>query len=180
MVSHVPGSVVSCVPGSVVSHVPYDTTHAHLISLCGMTNNPSHLAGVLANCRLVIGVDTGPLQVATMIGTQCLGIYYGSMHYRETGPYGDGHVVITPDDPDYPCHERQMDRSPEKYANVVPAQVVIDTARAMLMDESIPDPNGFRIFRSRIGNTGLEWDEIGSEPVVSEFEYGQLDDARLA
>jgi ADP-heptose:LPS heptosyltransferase len=139
-----------------------------------MTDSPAHLAGVLANCRLIIGVDTGPLHVAAMIGKPCLGIYYGSMHFRETGPYGDGHVVITPDDPDYPCHEREMDQSPEKYADLIPAHVVIETAGAMLTDEAIPDFNGFRIFRSRTGNGVLEWDEINDRYLHSDILEGGL------
>jgi len=132
-----------------------------IVSLCGQTQDPAQLAAVLSCCRLAIGVDTGPLHVAAMVGTKCMGVYFGSMNYRETGPYGEENYVVVPDDPAYPCHERDMDLSPEKYMNQVPAQAVIETARSILTGSHDYEPvEGVSVYRSFITAGGLEWERI--------------------
>lgn len=130
---------------------------ARVVSLCGRTDNFTTLAGVLSRCRLVIGVDTGPLHLSAMMGNRCLGIYYGSMHFRETGPYGPGNVVIIPDDPDYPCHERDMEAHPERFVAAVPADAVVNTARWILLDEPVKQRPDVRIYRSMFQMDGLGW-----------------------
>lgn len=130
-----------------------------IVSLCGKTN-PAELAGVLSLSRLAVGVDTGALHVAAMTGTKCLGIYYGSMHFRETGPFGDGNVVVVPDDPEYPCHEREMDKNPERYLYSVPPKLVSDTAIAMLSKNEVTPVSENRIFRSNLHGYNLKWQEF--------------------
>ena len=133
-----------------------------VVSLCGRTNDSAVLAGVLSCCRLTIGVDTGPLHIAAMVGTDCLGIYYGSMNFRETGPYGSGHVVITPDDPDYPCHEREMEINPQKYIDAIPPDNIIRIAQDMLHGDSISllAGVGVNVFSSSLGVEGLIWEDV--------------------
>ncbi|MBI4697839.1 MAG: glycosyltransferase family 9 protein [Nitrospirae bacterium] len=65
--------------------------------------NLDELAGLLKRCDLFISNDTGPLHIATAVGTTTINISLASVHFRETGPYGDGHYVIAPDVPCYPC-----------------------------------------------------------------------------
>lgn len=63
--------------------------------------------GVLAGADLVIGVDTGPLHWAAAVGTRVLGLYFGEAGFHDTGPYGDGHLVLAPDCSEYPCHPQR-------------------------------------------------------------------------
>lgn len=72
------------------------------LNLIGKTNI-NELVGLLNRCNLFISNDTGPLHIATALGITTINISLASVHFRETGPYGEGHYVITPDIPCYPC-----------------------------------------------------------------------------
>ncbi|MGH7181696.1 MAG: glycosyltransferase family 9 protein [Nitrospiraceae bacterium] len=58
----------------------------------GRTTLPQ-LATVLTRCHWVVGADTGPLHLATAVGTQAMGFYFSRARVHETGPYGQGHWV---------------------------------------------------------------------------------------
>ncbi|MBN2713155.1 MAG: glycosyltransferase family 9 protein [Planctomycetes bacterium] len=51
------------------------------------------LAALLKKAAIFVGSDTGPLHIATAVGTPCVGLY-GPMPWERNGPYGDGHVAI--------------------------------------------------------------------------------------
>ncbi len=72
------------------------------VNLVGKTG-VGELAGVLKKCRLFISNDTGPLHVATLAGTKVIDISMANVHFRETGPYGEGHYVIQADLACSPC-----------------------------------------------------------------------------
>ncbi len=146
-----------------------------VVNFCGKTD-PAGLAGLLFQCRLAIGTDSGPLHVAAMVGTKCLGLYYGSMFFRQTGPYGPSHTVIAPDQPGYPCSEEEMTSFPAKFTPPSP-RFAAEIASAILSGEdrhsclSISDgrigvPNGWRVLKSSSGRNGLHWNRIeGSHDV---------------
>ncbi len=50
---------------------------------------------------LFIGVDSGPMHMATAVGTKVIALF-GAARPEAVGPYGDGHVVITKQD-NFPC-----------------------------------------------------------------------------
>jgi ADP-heptose:LPS heptosyltransferase len=58
----------------------------------GRTTLPQ-LMTLLARCRWVVGADTGPLHLATTLGSRALGFYFARARVHETGPYGKGHWV---------------------------------------------------------------------------------------
>ena len=58
----------------------------------GRTTLPQ-LATVLKRCHWAVGADTGPLHLATAVGTQAMGFYFSRARVHETGPYGRGHWV---------------------------------------------------------------------------------------
>lgn len=53
----------------------------------------SQLATLLKRCHWAVGADTGPLHLATAVGTQAMGLYFSRARVHETGPYGNGHWV---------------------------------------------------------------------------------------
>lgn len=53
----------------------------------------SQLMRLLHRCQWVIGADTGPLHLGTLVGTRALGWYFSRARLHETGPYGEGHWV---------------------------------------------------------------------------------------
>ncbi len=72
------------------------------LNLIGRTDM-RELATLLKRCNLFISNDTGPLHVATAVGTKTINISLASVHFRETGPYGEGHYVIGAEIPCSPC-----------------------------------------------------------------------------
>ncbi|MCP4153997.1 MAG: glycosyltransferase family 9 protein, partial [bacterium] len=73
-----------------------------VINLVGATTI-TRLPGILKKCALLISNDTGPAHIASAVGTKVLGIYFASAYFAETGPYGDGNVVIQTQMPCLPC-----------------------------------------------------------------------------
>jgi len=63
------------------------------------------LAALLAHCRLVLGVDSGPLHLAVAVGTPTVHLY-GPVDSRTFGPWGDPawHIVLTSDMDCIPCN----------------------------------------------------------------------------
>lgn len=63
-----------------------------LIDLVGRTTLPQ-LAAVLARARGLLSPDSGPVHVATAVGTPTIGLYAVS-NVRRTGPYGHEHWCV--------------------------------------------------------------------------------------
>ncbi len=61
-------------------------------NLAGKTT-PAQLAAVLAQCDLLIGIDSGPMHVAAAMGRPVVGLF-GPSDPGRTGPMGEGHEVI--------------------------------------------------------------------------------------
>jgi len=76
----------------------------NVLDLTGKTNL-DELAGVLSAADLLIGTDSGPLQLAAAVGTGCLGLYFASALMHETGPQGEGHIIVQAEPECSPCLE---------------------------------------------------------------------------
>ena len=74
--------------GAVLSHLPNP-----IQNLCGQTS-VAEMASVLEHCDLLISNDTGAVHIASAVGTRCIGIYGASAWFRETAPWGTGHLVV--------------------------------------------------------------------------------------
>ncbi|VAX29995.1 hypothetical protein MNBD_NITROSPIRAE03-722 [hydrothermal vent metagenome] len=72
------------------------------LNLIGRTDL-RELVALLKRCNLFISNDTGPLHIATAVGTRTINISLASVHFRETGPYGEGHYVVGAELPCSPC-----------------------------------------------------------------------------
>lgn len=79
-----------------------ELTKTRPLNLIGKTDL-REVAALLKRCCLLISNDTGPLHIATAVGTRVVGIFLSTAHFRETGPYGEGHYVIEADIPCSPC-----------------------------------------------------------------------------
>lgn len=77
---------------------------AHVRNLAGRTSL-RQLAAVIGRCDMMVSGDTGPLHVATLIGTPTVSVY-GPTSPRRTGPYGRGHLVLYKELPCSPCNRR--------------------------------------------------------------------------
>jgi len=125
-------------------------------NFCSETTLPE-LAALLQRARLVVGVDTGPLHLAAMAGAKCLGLYFGSMFYRQTGPYGDGHLVLIPQRRDYPCCEAEMARHPTQFEADLLPEDLMQTMNLRVFQNKAPNLKSARLLCSSLHKNGLDW-----------------------
>jgi ADP-heptose:LPS heptosyltransferase len=78
-----------------------------VIDLVGKTQMLD-LPGLLKSCDLLVSNDTGTIHIAAAVGTRALGIYFSTAYFAETGPYGEGHVILQAELPCCPCNPREM------------------------------------------------------------------------
>lgn len=63
-------------------------------------------AAILSQCDILVSGDTGPLHLATAVGTRVIGLF-GAADPRRTGPIGRQHTVVQPDLACVPCRKRR-------------------------------------------------------------------------
>lgn len=133
------------------------------------------LVALLADCRLLLTNDTGPMHLAVGVGTPVVDLSVGHVDFRETGPYGPGHWVVQPELDCAPCgfqqvcaHQSCKDRiSTERMAELLWHVLGVGERPAV-------DP-GFRLYQS-----GVDEDQLGTFRLVGGTEdqgvawYGQF------
>lgn len=73
-----------------------------VVDLTGKTTF-SQLAAVLKRCDMLVSNDTGTAHLSSAVGTRVVGLYMCHGYPVETGPYGRGHITISPTIECYPC-----------------------------------------------------------------------------
>lgn len=68
----------------------------------------AQLAALLAECRLLLTNDTGPMHLAVGVKTPVIDLSVGHVDFQETGPYGPGHWVLQPELECAPCGFEQV------------------------------------------------------------------------
>jgi len=61
------------------------------------------LAALLKRCSILVTNDSGTMHIAAAVGTRIIELSLGAAYFRETGPYGEGHIVIESNIPCHPC-----------------------------------------------------------------------------
>jgi lipopolysaccharide heptosyltransferase II len=104
--------------------------HAPAVNLAGRTSL-EELAGLLAQARLAITADTGPMHLAAALGTRVMAIFGPTAPWR-TGPFGEGHQIVRLDLECSPCFQR---RCPEPRCLLdLPPEVVQSACEKILSD----------------------------------------------
>lgn len=127
-----------------------------LLNAAGKTTL-EQLAGLLAECRLLLTNDTGPMHLAVGVQTPVIDLSVGHVDFQETGPYGPGHWVVQPILDCAPCgfdqvcaHHTCKDR--------LPATMVADLVLHVLGKGPAPQSSqNYQIFES-----ALDEDQLGS------------------
>ncbi len=52
------------------------------------------MAYILARCHLLISNDTGAIHMASAVDTRCIGLYGATAFFKETAPWGEGHMIL--------------------------------------------------------------------------------------
>ncbi|MEW6602556.1 MAG: glycosyltransferase family 9 protein, partial [Nitrospirota bacterium] len=154
-------------PGEADLAARFETcVHAKPVNLVGKTN-VGELAAILRTCGLFISNDTGPLHIATSVGTRVIDISTANVHFMETGPYGEGHYVIQADLPCVPCGFDVTCTDMICKSFIKPA-AVFEIVRGVLsgddtrFNENIPAWNNVQVYRSHFGNDGY----LGFAPLI--------------
>jgi ADP-heptose:LPS heptosyltransferase len=130
------------------------------VNLIGKTDL-RQVAALLKRCALLVTNDTGPLHMATAVGTPAIDLSLGHVCFRETGPYGEGHYVIEADIPCGPCGFHVTCREPRCKAMVAPDAVfelgsrILASGRVDRLEDG-PAWNGVRVYRSGFARDGLQ------------------------
>ncbi len=129
--------------------------HPRVHSVAGRTDL-GQLAAILERADLLITGDTGPMHLAVAVGTPVVALFLASALCFETGPYGEGNIVIQPQiacnpcNPNYPCarpdcHEQI---SPELVTFLTQKRLEISqgSEQALKIPRTIADPNEVAIY----------------------------------
>jgi ADP-heptose:LPS heptosyltransferase len=126
--------------------------------------SPEALLGVFSDVDLVIGVDTGPLHWAAAVGTRVLGIYFGEAGLFETGPPGDGHLVLAPVCDRYPCdHPTALECGYRCLQDLKTSHRMSDLIGWGIQESSqsnVTAPGEFRLFRSCRTDAGQQYESL--------------------
>jgi len=81
--------------------------------------------------------DTGTMHLATAVGTMVVALFFGSAYCFETGPYGEGHIVIQADLPCAPCYQNIDCKNPRCRTAIKPQDVTrgIELSKKLTLDE---------------------------------------------
>jgi len=90
--------------GPLAEHIVRSVGSSRLHNLVGKTSLED-LVELLGACDRLLSGDTGTLHLAAHLGVPCLAIFFGPAYVFETGPYGEGHIVLQAEPPCGPCKE---------------------------------------------------------------------------
>jgi ADP-heptose:LPS heptosyltransferase len=132
--------------------------------LFGKTTIPQ-LAAILERSSLLVTNDTGTMHVAAAVRCPIVLVSVGFVHFRETGPYGNGHIAIEQRrdqvgaaavDPG--AQELETPLTPEVVLRVIDAAFTPKSDRSIRFDAAVPFWQNVDVYMSRFAADGcLEW-----------------------
>ncbi len=120
----------------------------------GQTDLPK-LAALLAQCRLLLTNDTGPMHVAVGVGTRVIDLSVGHVDFNETGPYGAGHWVVQPDLGCAPCGFDQVCPHHACKDRLIPDHIAALCLHALDIGQFPTSVTGVRLYESAVDGDGL-------------------------
>ena len=150
-----------------------------VVDLTGKTDI-DELAGVLSIADLMIGADSGPLQLAAGVGTRCLGLFFASALMYETGPLGKGHVIIQSQPDCAPCLEDNPVCDDFFCRDMITPELILDITSGILnkrLSETIPEmdiPRGIGLYESSIDESGQKYTGLSGSSIDEAAFYRKL------
>ncbi|OHE56732.1 MAG: hypothetical protein A2Z47_10835 [Thermodesulfovibrio sp. RBG_19FT_COMBO_42_12] len=150
-----------------------------VIDMVGKTSL-KELAAFLKCCNLLISNDSGTMHVATAVGTRVIGMSLGAAYFRETGPYGKGHIVIESNAPCHPCsfHVKCQNMvcndiiSVDGVYNII--EMIYNNSRLKEIDDS-PLWEGMQVYEAVFSDDGLlEYVPIIKRPITRDILFRHL------
>lgn len=103
--------------------LPSGKISRYLFNMIGKTS-VDQLAALLERCDLLVTNDTGTMHVATAVGTRVIELSLGPVYFPETGPYGEGHIVIQTEMACAPCDFHVQCKNPKCQESISVAKVL--------------------------------------------------------
>jgi len=107
--------------------------HTHILNMAGKTNL-RELAALTAECDAFITNDSGPMHMASALFVPVVAMF-GSTDKSVTGPFGEGHQIITKNLPCSPCLERECPEGHLKCMTEIAAEDVFAALKKALPGE---------------------------------------------
>jgi lipopolysaccharide heptosyltransferase II len=133
----------------------------NVLDLTGRTSL-GQTAAVMSHCSLILCNDSGPMHLASAVGTPVLALFF-STHFVETGPYGVNHLVMHPMLDCFPC-QGTASCTDKKCLKMIPVdaveELIINRNDIMIHPTEAPEnyPPMVAANRSRLDPWGyLEW-----------------------
>jgi ADP-heptose:LPS heptosyltransferase len=129
----------------------------------------SQLAGLLAECRVLLTNDTGPMHVSVAAGTPVIDLSVGHVDFQETGPYGPGHWVVQPDLECAPCGFEQICAHHACKDRILPDFVGDLLLHVLQNTPCASRESGVRLYQSGVDEDGLGTFRLrmGMEPLAT-------------
>lgn len=124
-------------------------------NMTGRTSVPQ-LAALLAECRVLLSNDTGPMHFGVAAGTSVIDLSVGHVDFQETGPYGPGHWVVQPELDCAPCGFDQVCAHHACKDRISP-DLVADLLLHILKGAPCPSQVG----GARVYASGIDEDQLG-------------------
>lgn len=129
-------------------------------------------AAVLERSQLLVTNDTGTMHVAAAVGCPVVLVSVGYVHFRETGPYGPGHLAVERRKSSLETGEAHLDPEDERSA-IGPHHVMAAVALGLEKDNAAPGLDdseelaGVEIHRADFAPDGcLEWYPVIRRPIA--------------
>ncbi len=149
------------------------------VDLVGKTTLPQ-LASFFRGIDLLVSNDTGPMHIASAVGTKVVGIFMSTAFFSITGPYGPGHVVVQSAYPCSPCLDSTVCCNPLCREGITPEAVLQGVRLALDLDDNISEGTlGASIYRSFFHSNGTMRHELVSGrtdcflPWLGSFNHAQ-------
>jgi ADP-heptose:LPS heptosyltransferase len=132
------------------------------IDLVGKTKL-SELPSFFRGIDLLISNDTGPMHIASAVGTKVVGIFMSVAFFGITGPYGAGHVVVQSAYPCCPCIDTTVCCNPLCREGITPEAVLHGVRMALDPDGTDPERDvESGLYRSSfLGDGTMRYELIG-------------------
>lgn len=105
-------------------------SHTHILNMSGKTTL-RQLAALIAECDTFITNDSGPMHIASALFIPVVAIF-GSTNKFITGPFGEGHKIITKDLPCSPCMKRECPEGHLKCMEEIAAEEVFSALKEVI------------------------------------------------
>lgn len=134
----------------------------NVLIAAGRTSIPQ-LAALLSKCKCLVTGDTGTMHVSVSVGTPVVSLFLASAFGFETGPYGEGHLVLQPLIGCGPCNPNKPCVGLECH-ETIPSNALADLAIARSREDfkvlpdslrSLFDPKQVILYRSNFDEYGF-------------------------